>query len=113
MAVERVVLTYKDYLAMPDDGRICGAPTLAIEVLSPSTATGDRGPKFQLYARYGVPYYWIADTDARVLEGFELATDAYRLVDRRQGGGPDGAAAIPRSGPRSRRAVQRLSGAVS
>ena len=168
MAIERVVLTYKDYLAMPDDGRryeildgevavsatpvtlhqlivgnlywvlrghvhgrrlgqvylspitvilanttvvepdlvyvdtgraglvtdrgIRGAPTLAIEVLSPSTATSDRGPKFQLYARYGVPYYWIADTDARVLEGYELTTGGYRLVDRRQG---EGQVALP------------------
>ena len=125
MAPHRVVLTYEDYLAMPDDGRryeilggevavtvtpalphqmivgnlywalrghvqsrrlghvylspltvilanttvvepdlvyvdsargalvadrgIRGAPTLAIEVLSPSTAANDRGPKFQFY----------------------------------------------------------------
>jgi Uma2 family endonuclease len=74
------------------DRGIRGAPTLAIEVLSPSTATTDRGPKFQLYARYGVAYYWIADTDVRVLEGYELASGAYRLVDRLQG---EGQVALP------------------
>jgi Uma2 family endonuclease len=158
MAIHRVVLTYEDYLAMPDDGRryeildgevavtatpvtlhpiivgnlywtlrghvhgrglgrmylapftvvlanttvvepdlvyvdngraslvtdrgIRGAPALAIEVLSPTTAANDRGPKFQLYARYGVPYYWIADTDARVLDGYELDGAAYRSTGR-------------------------------
>ena len=61
------------------------APTLAIEVLSPSTAANDRGPKFQLYARYGIPYYWIADTDARVLDAYELDAGAYRPVGRVQG----------------------------
>ena len=164
MAIERVVLTYEDYLAMPDDGRryeildgevavtatpvtlhqrivgnlywvlrghvhgrglgevflapftvvlanttvvepdlvyventrasqvgergITGAPSLLIEVLSPSTAANDRGPKFQLYARYGVPCYWIVDTDARALEAYELGVDGYRLVDRVQGETP-------------------------
>jgi Uma2 family endonuclease len=168
MAIHRVVLTYEDYLAMPDDGRryeildgevavtatpvtlhqrivgnlywvlrghvhsrrlgqvylapitvilanttvvepdlvyvdnaraslvgergINGAPSLLIEVLSPSIAANDRGPKFQLYARYGVPWYWIADTDARALEGFELADGAYHLVARLQG---EGSVALP------------------
>jgi Uma2 family endonuclease len=32
-----------------------GAPTLAVEVLSPSTTARDRGPKFQLYARLRRP----------------------------------------------------------
>ncbi len=129
MAIERVVLTYEDYLAMPDDGLrheildgelvasatpvtlhqlvlgnlydvvrghvrarglgavffapltviladttvvepdlvyieagrtaligprgVQGAPTLLVEVLSPSTASVDRGRKFRLYARLG------------------------------------------------------------
>ena len=161
MAVHRVLLTYEDYLAMPDDGRryeildgevavtatpalthqmivgnlywvlrghvqprglghvylspltviladttvvepdlvfvdetraglvtdrgIRGAPTLAIEVLSPSTAPNDRGPKFQLYARHGIPYYWIADTTARVLDAYALEDGAYRLLSRLHG----------------------------
>jgi Uma2 family endonuclease len=164
MAIHRVVLTYEDYLAMPDDGRryeildgevavtaapvtlhqvivgnlysvlrdhvrgrrlgevffapltvvlanttvvepdlvyidneragqvgergITGPPSLLIEVLSPSTAGTDRGPKFQLYARYSVPCYWIVDTDARALEAYELGVDGYRLVDRVQGETP-------------------------
>jgi Uma2 family endonuclease len=164
MAIERVVLTYEDYLAMPDDGRryeildgevavtatpvtlhqrivgnvywvlrghiqsrglgelflapftvllanttvvepdlvyvdnaraglvgergMNGAPSLLIEVLSPSTAANDRGAKFRLYARYGVPCYWIVDTDARALEAYELGADGYRLAVRARGETP-------------------------
>ena len=65
-----------------------GAPTLAVEILSPSTTTIDRSRKLQLYARHGVPYYWILDPDARVLEGCELAGSAYRLVTRAAGAAP-------------------------
>src|SRR5262249_39297169 len=42
-----------------------GAPTLAIEVLSPTTAATDRGIKRQIAARHGVAHYWIVDADAR------------------------------------------------
>jgi Uma2 family endonuclease len=59
-----------------------GAPTLAVEILSPSTTTIDRSTKLQLYARYGVPYYWIVDPEVRALEAYELADGAYRLVTR-------------------------------
>jgi Uma2 family endonuclease len=41
-----------------------GAPTLAIEVLSPSTEQIDRRRKLQLYARHGVVHYWIVDPRA-------------------------------------------------
>jgi len=57
-----------------------GAPTLAIEILSPSTVQIDRSVKFQLYARHQVPYYWIVDPDARSVEAYRLAEGAYRLI---------------------------------
>jgi Uma2 family endonuclease len=62
-----------------------GAPTLAIEILSPSTAVGDRGLKRDLYARYGVPYYWIVDGDAQMIETYVLAGESYRLAARAGG----------------------------
>ena len=57
-----------------------GAPTLAVEILSPSTTTIDRSRKLQLYARHGVPHYWIVDPEARTVEAYELADGVYRLV---------------------------------
>lgn len=47
--------------------RIDGAPSLAVEVLSPSTSARDRGIKREVYARHGVPEYWIVDGDARTI----------------------------------------------
>lgn len=54
-----------------------GAPDLVVEVASPSTATYDRRAKMDLYARAGVPEYWIADPFARTVELFFLEGAAY------------------------------------
>jgi Uma2 family endonuclease len=62
-----------------------GAPTLAVEIVSPSTISIDRHTKFQLYARYGVPYYWIVDVDPRMAEGYILEAGQYRLAARATG----------------------------
>ena len=45
-----------------------GVPVLAIEILSPGTATRDRGAKRRIYQRAGVGEYWIVDSDARLVE---------------------------------------------
>lgn len=48
------------------------APDLVVEVLSPSTASLDRGSKLQLYDRSGVREYWIVDLGARTVEAHEF-----------------------------------------
>ena len=65
-------------LTQVSDRGIEGAPSLVVEVLSPSTRPSDRAVKGQLYARYGVPHYWIADPDARTIQAFVLEGDGYR-----------------------------------
>jgi Uma2 family endonuclease len=67
-------------------GIVDGAPTLAIELLSPSTSRVDRTTKRQLFERYGVPYYWIVDPDARTIDVYRAASGVYAEPDRR---GPD------------------------
>jgi Uma2 family endonuclease len=62
-----------------------GAPTLVIEILSPSTTHVDRGRKLQLYARYGVPYYWIVDPEQRVIDGYRLVAGAHGVPERFSG----------------------------
>ncbi len=47
-------------------------PDWICESTSPSNARHDRLTKSDLYARHGVPFYWIVDTGARMLEAFEL-----------------------------------------
>lgn len=49
-------------------------PDLAVEVLSMSTESRDRGVKFDDYASQGVAEYWIVDPDAGVVEQY-LARD--------------------------------------
>lgn len=70
--------------AVSDRG-IEGPPTLAIEILSPSTIQIDRHTKLQLYARHRVPYYWIVDPDARMVEVYALREGNYGLAARAAG----------------------------
>lgn len=47
-------------------------PDWVCEVLSPTSAARDRVTKRNLYARAGVPHYWLIDPEARVLEALSL-----------------------------------------
>ena len=69
-----------DRMAQASRRGIEGGPTLAVEILSPSTRTIDRVTKRGLYARYHVPHLWLVDPDARALEAFSLEGDRYVLV---------------------------------
>lgn len=48
--------------------RICGAPDLIIEILSPSTAYFDLREKFETYEQSGVREYWIVDPERQEIE---------------------------------------------
>ncbi|HSE94370.1 MAG TPA: Uma2 family endonuclease [Methylomirabilota bacterium] len=65
-----------------------GPPTLVVEILSPSTLQIDRGVKLQLYARYGIPHYWIVDPDGRDIVAHALGRGAYAVVARLAGAAP-------------------------
>ena len=54
-------------------------PDLAIEVLSPSTESTDRGRKMQLLARFGVREYWLVDPESARIEVYALSKDGYGL----------------------------------
>ncbi len=58
---------------------IQGAPDLAVEILSPSTARRDRGQKLDIYARYGVAEYWIVDPETETVEIHVLRGDTLDL----------------------------------
>ncbi len=62
---------------VPDEGPIPLVPDWVCEVLSPSTAAEDRGPKRALYARAGIGHYWIIDPKARTLEVYRLGGDLW------------------------------------
>lgn len=68
---------------LPDPGTerpIHVAPDWVCEVLSPSTASLDRGSKRELYAAHRVGHYWLVDPDARIIEVFENADGRWVLV---------------------------------
>jgi len=53
-------------------------PSLAIEILSPSTAFKDRHEKFELYEQEGVPYYLIVDPQFKKVEIYVLMEGKYQ-----------------------------------
>jgi Uma2 family endonuclease len=65
-----------------------GSPTLVVEILSPSTTVLDRSTKRQLYRRFGVPYYWIVDPDAQVVEAYAFGEAQYELAAPAAGSEP-------------------------
>jgi len=79
-----------DYISVqPDISVICnpdiidekcckGAPTLVVEILSPSTASHDFLDKMDLYRDAGVKEYWIVDPFSRVAHVYLLQTHEKR-----------------------------------
>ena len=53
---------------------------LAVEVLSPSTARGDRTVKRRFLQRQGVPEYWIVDPYARLVERWRPEDERPEIV---------------------------------
>jgi Uma2 family endonuclease len=54
------------------DAPIRVPPDLVVEVLSPATASTDRGKKMQMFARYGVRECWLFDPHALSSEIYAL-----------------------------------------
>lgn len=80
-----------DIILQPDMLVVCSeiskkyldfAPSLVVEVLSPSTALKDRHTKYYLYEQQGVKYYLIADIEQEFIEIHELIDSAYQLVQK-------------------------------
>jgi Uma2 family endonuclease len=67
-------------MPVPEEGGFLRVvPDLAVEILSRSTATYDRGEKKAIYERNGVREYWLLDWRARALTIFGLEGGQYDL----------------------------------
>lgn len=75
-----------DTIVRPDVMLVCGkmqgdflnfAPTIAIEILSPSSTLRDKNIKHQLYQEQGVKYYIIVNPENKSCSIFELVDSAY------------------------------------
>ena len=60
--------------------RVDGAPTLVVEILSPSSLRKDRLQKMRIYQNASVPHYWIVDPEEKTMECYCLSGGLYTLV---------------------------------
>jgi len=65
---------------IPSERPVRVVPDFVCEVLSPTNAEWDLGPKRAGYARAGVPWYWSLDPEAQRLEAFELDGNHFRSI---------------------------------
>ncbi len=59
---------------------IQGAPDLVVEIRSPSTAGLDEVTKRELYERYGVKEYWMANPEAQTVTVLLLGENGYEVA---------------------------------
>ena len=75
-----VIFVSKERLGIITHANIQGAPDLAVEVRSPSTAQRDLTIKRRLYAEHGVKEYWMVDPEARTVTVLLLRDGVFEEV---------------------------------
>ena len=80
-----IVVLLPARLHLVSERGIEGAPNLVIEVLSPSNPEDHLVTKRELYARGGVPEYWLVDPAAATIEVLALDGRVYRTHVRATG----------------------------
>lgn len=74
-----------DRLHLLSDRGVEGSPDLVVEIASPSTAARDRGVKLGRYRHFGVPEYWIVDSEAATIDVWRAdaeVAERYVIGDR-------------------------------
>ena len=75
--VQPDIVVYCDESKLSDKGGV-GAPDMAVEILSPSSASHDMIRKYMLYMKAGVREYWIIDPTIKSLVVHILEDGTYR-----------------------------------
>lgn len=75
-----VMVVLNEHRARITERNIQGAPDLVVEVLSPGSVRLDREKKRALYARHGIPEYWIVSPGERTVEVLQLRGAQYELA---------------------------------
>ena len=73
-----ILFVASERLGIVSELEVCGAPDLVVEILSPATAQRDRTFKRTLYARHGVPEYWLVDPESETIEVLRLGPAGFR-----------------------------------
>ena len=74
-----ILFIAKNRMNIIGEKNVQGAPDLAIEILSKSTAYRDLIQKKKLYSKFGVKEFWIVIPDEEAIEVFILKDSAYLL----------------------------------
>ncbi len=74
-----VLFVAAEEIAKVEKKLVRGAPTLVVEVSSPSTRRLELARKRELYRSFGVPEYWYVDLDADIVQVYRLEDD-YRVA---------------------------------
>jgi len=62
------------------EGIVVEPPDIVVEIMSPSTRGTDQVRKMALYAKAGVPEYWLVDPERQALVINRLAGDEYAAI---------------------------------
>lgn len=90
-----VLVVLKEHVKRVQPKRIVGVPDLAVEVISPSSATYDRLVKYSVYERAGVSEYWLVNVNEQSIEVFVLHEGQYRSLGTFQGAQPLQSSIVP------------------
>ena len=77
-----ILFISKDRLDIIGEKNIQGAPDLAIEIISESSAYRDMVQKKKLYANFGVKEYWIVVPEEESIELYVLKNTTYQLYKK-------------------------------
>jgi len=75
-----LIVLLNAHLERVTEKKISGAPDLAVEIASPSTAAYDRLTKYEKYAQAGIPEYWLVKPTRRAVEVLVLEHGEYRSL---------------------------------
>ncbi|OZU88064.1 hypothetical protein CIL03_13095 [Virgibacillus indicus] len=76
-----LVLIHRKRMDILSNRGVVGSPDLVVEILSPSTLKRDKIDKLKVYARFGIPEYWIIEPKAGILEQYSLSNDQYEPIN--------------------------------
>lgn len=80
IVVPDLVFVSRARAAIIGDKYLKGPPDLLVEILSPSSTVRDRRVKRDVYARAGVPFYWIVNPTGRTVLELELSAEQYEVA---------------------------------
>jgi Uma2 family endonuclease len=75
-----ILVVFNEHLDRIAKDGVVGAPDLAVEIASPSTARIDLSEKLYAYASAGVPEYWVVNPGSRTVEVFVLRHGIYNSL---------------------------------